>query len=181
MHAQSLIMPDSFALMAADTFDINGYVTIKGMLSDEEVAAARTGTADKIQALAKHPVVLDYVAELVGTGATTSPPVLLGAPEILHYPAASSALLGAPGVRAPGKRTPRHRPALEGAGVRAFFVLDDGAPTLALLSGSHRSAAPAPDVVISQGAADDMLTHPQVSAGASNHISARSWIATEYL
>ena len=61
--------------------------------------------------------------------------------------------------------TPRHRPALEGAGVRAFFVLDDGTPVLALLPASHRSAAPAPDAIISEGAADTMLTHPQIFAG----------------
>jgi hypothetical protein len=154
--------------VAADTFDIQGYITIKGLLSENELAACARG-AGKIDTLATHPVLLDYVAELVGAGAGSSPPVLLGAPEMLQYSATSNALLGAPGVRAPGKRTPRHRPALEGAGVRAFFVLGDGAPTLALLSGSHRSVTPAPDAVISEGAADTMLAHPQASAGASNH------------
>jgi hypothetical protein len=154
--------------VAADTFDIQGYVVIKGLLSDDEVAAC-AGGGEVLQTLAKHPVLLDYVAELVGTGVASSAPVLLGAPEMLQCPAASSALLGAPGVRAPGKRTPRHRPALEGAGVRAFFVLEDGASALAVLPGSHRSAAPAPDVVISEGAADTILKHPQMSVGASNH------------
>ena len=152
--------------MAADTFDVHGYVTIKGLLSDEEVAAC-TGEGEKLQTLAEHPVLLDYVAELVGTGVASSPPVLLGAPEILQWTAAQRTLLGAPGVRAPGKRTPRHRPALEGAGVRAFFVLEDGASALAVLPGSHRSAAPEPDVVISEGGADTMLKHPQTSVGAS--------------
>jgi hypothetical protein len=152
--------------MFADAFDINGYVTIKELLSDDEVAAACGGGAEGLKALAEHPVLLDYVAELVGTGAGSSAlPVLLGMPCELPSSTKSDALLGAPGVRAPGKRTPRHRPALEGAGVRAFFVLDDGTPALALLPASHRSAAPAPDAIISEGAADTMLTHPQIFAG----------------
>lgn len=156
-------------MVAADSFDINGYITIKGLLSDDEVAAVCAEGSGELRTLAEHPVLLDYVTELIGTDAISSPPVLLGAPEILQFSGMSVALLGAPGMRAPGKRTPRHRPALEGAGVRAFFILEDGALALALLPGSHRSAAPAPDAVLSEGAADSMLTQPQTAAGASIH------------
>ena len=150
------------------TYDIQGFITIKGLLSDQEVGAACGVVTYEaaMETLAKHPVLLDYVSVLVGGEKTIAgPPVLIppGAEEVDTTP--SDGLQGAVGVQVPGKRTPRHKPALEGSGVRAFFVLSDGQPALALLAASHRSAAPAPSEVLAQGAADAMLTKPELAAG----------------